>query len=37
MPEGKGYPKGRTQSSTMVQNPKPTKKTNVPRKGKRST
>jgi hypothetical protein len=35
MPKGKGYPGGRTQSSTLVQNPMPKKKTNVKRKGKR--
>ena len=35
MPEGKGYPRGRKQSSTTVVNPAPSKKTSVKRKGKR--
>ncbi len=35
MPEDKGYPKGRRQSSTTVVNPVPVKRTSVKRKGKR--
>lgn len=33
MPTLKGYPKGKKQSSTIVVNPMPVKKTNSPRKG----
>lgn len=37
MPEGsKRDPAGQVQSSVMVVNPAPVKKTNVPRKGKRT-